>query len=65
MGPGSQGGADRALTVQEQIESFESVSGGPLNPLILLPFYVPCAISGHPDVDQGEPRSLRPQRAAL
>ena len=54
-----------SVSVREQIESFESVSDSPLNPLRLLPFCLPYTVLGYPDVDQGEPRSLRPQRAAL
>ena len=46
------------VSVQEQIESFESVSGGLLNYLIRLPFCAPCMDFGAPDVDQGEPPPL-------
>jgi hypothetical protein len=50
---------DRLLvSVQEQIESFESVSGALLNSLIRLPFCASCMDLGLLDVDPGEPSPL-------
>jgi hypothetical protein len=46
------------VSVREQIESFEPVSGPLLNALIRLPFCGSCMDLGTPDVDQGEPPPL-------